>query len=268
MSLEDRRKEYRTTIDMITTPFLGSRNTDGSCFEYEIVDISRYGLQMAVSVGEGSSYLNTDDAISLHVGFEWDGTFFDRGTVIWLAKGVEKETRICGVRAEFELPFPYELWFSADTCDVQIGSSGYESGNELFFAVLNRCVAMKRRISRALFSISDPTSGRPEELRQAAHYWQVRTDQESRRLNEYLCFYFTRAATASDEPVGRAILLDELKQLLKSDIHCALSRVRGARRSSDSSVGQLRELESGIRSSYNTIVLLRACYLSYIYKTA
>jgi hypothetical protein len=266
MTLEDRRKEFRTSIEMIAIPFLGSCSTDGSCFEYKITDISRYGLQMAVSVDGETSRLNTNDTIDLHVGFGWDGVAFDQGIVIWLMDGTEKGTKVCGVKAELAPPSPYELWFSTDTCDAQIGSTGYESGNELLLAVLERCVATKDGISRALSSISDPASGRPKGLREAAYYWQIMTDQELQRLIEYSCFI--RATTASDEPIGQRAPPDELKQLLKSDVHSALTGARGIWQGPDPSVEQLRALEARIRSDYNTIVLLWACYLSYVYKTA
>jgi hypothetical protein len=265
MTFEERRKGFRTTIEMITNPLLGSRNTDWSCFEYDITDISRDGLQIAVGVDERANRLNTNEGISLHAGFGWDRPVFDQGTVIWSTDVTEENVEICGVKAEFGALSPYELWFSTDTCDVQVEDSTYDSGNEFLLSVLDRCVATKDSISRVLSSLSNPASERPKGFRQNAYYWEVRTNQEMQCLKEYSCFI--RGRLASNDTVDQTIPPGELKRLLKSDIQHILLREHGIRQGSDPSIERLREHEITIRSSYNTIILLWACYLSYVYKT-
>lgn len=265
LNIADRRRNFRSTLEMITRPLLGSRHSDWSCFEYEILDVSQYGLRIAVDIDQGPKRLGLGELLSLHVGFGWDTVMFDQGIVAWLSDETTDTAEICGIEASFSLSSSYELWFSTDICDVQIGDSKYDSGGDLFRGTLEQCVAMKKGISEVLFSISDPASGRPEALRNAARYWQAKIDEDVQRLEE--CFCIMKQGATPNETVDQVIPSDELKCLLKSDVGSILAKIEGIRQNPDPLLGKLRELETAIRSAHNTIVLLWACYLSYIYKT-
>lgn len=264
----DRRRDYRTILDVTAGLFLGSREADWFCFDYGIVDLGSYGLQIKRNrdkENEIAHWLSTNDTIFLQIGFGNDRVIFDQGIIVWIIEDDEKGVQVCGVEGRPEVRFQYNVWFSTATSDLHIDESLFNSAETLFLNIMEDCAEAKKELSVVLDSLSEPVSNMPEKIRLAAIGQGIKVRQEAERLDVY-CHQIKNGMTL-DEQITSGMSPDELLLLLKSNIYYDLSRSCNILPENLPAFRNIRQLEGAMRCGHNTIVLLRESYLSYVYKS-
>ena len=277
MGFEDRRIEYRTRIDIGTRPFIGSLERDHRDLEYHLFNISRRGLQILVSLGNGQEPLERGEMIALHLAFSSDGRYADRGGIIWTEHDRQRGLLCCGVDLALEEGSPgpgqeakararYLISLSPDTSDIVIETRAFDCASDLLSHLVEHSATIKGRLADALDALSaslKPTGCSGEDLSSLVDGLKAKAGEESVRLRTLLGRM--RTGLASGAQAGGFDLAD-LGNLMMSRAYVPLARAVPPEGPGRQFLEGIGALEEQLLINHNTLVLLWFGYLAYLYQ--
>ncbi len=270
---KERRRQYRTDIEVAPHSFLASRRADFLCFEYRLLDISRYGLKAGVvpAADVGRGHPEDGDAVALHLSLTSDGQMFDQGRIMWTEQDEKNGLRLCGLRLEEEQekgarPHDYPVALSLDTSDVVIVTTAYDSANILFLNTIERSALIKKEMARLLDDALPCFARSGKAFAALAAGMKEEMRQDADRLSA--CCETIRNGNGLEEADAEVTGPDALRALMRARLHAALTGVHGCDGEAVPVLARIEEMERQLLENYNTIALLWLGYLAYVYQTA
>lgn len=261
-------------------PFLGSRVRDWFTFEYYLLDVSRYGLQIGVLPAlDGTKKilkLKKGDTVALHLALRSDDGVFHRGKIMWTDQDKSKDLLICGLRLEAEPPGPakiitplasYAVSLSLETSDIFLETTTFDSADILFLSLIETSVKIKAHIRDAIDNVLPFLKKTGSSIEDSLVFLQRIKDtvnNDSDRLQA--CSHMIRNVPAAAREGQPAIQLDDLRVLMGSDVYSVLIQRVVPNAKKRPLLGQIMEFERQLFVNYNTISLLWLGYLAYMYQ--
>ena len=146
-SEEWRRTERRLSIDLGSTPFLGSRENGQPTFAYLVRDVSPSGVGMIVPPRHGMVPLEVGEWINFHLPFQLNKKYYNQGVVRWQQNVPKGQT--CGAHLERRVPLKYPIYVGFETGQVHfiLEEFGIQSLEALTERILEDAYYFKRGLA-------------------------------------------------------------------------------------------------------------------------
>ena len=282
METDNRRRGYRTDLDIIDLPFLGRRKGDLTPFEYQLLDVSAAGLRVRIKDNQKpqGTPLKEGDTIDLLVMLRprsEEDFLFDYGRIMWINSDDTEGGTICGLRIEeghdalTETDSPAcALSLCLETSDVSFRDMDGGSADTMLADIIEESVSIRRSILDEVDAFrAGPTGagdgdGNPGPADDLFAAFRAKEEGEISRLVS--CSGAIREGVGPECAEGDVIAYDDLCLLLRADTAGAnwgLMAPPGADRP------EMARIDSLLRRLYvnhNQVVLLKFGYLAYMYQ--
>jgi hypothetical protein len=260
MSIEERRRDQRISLDSVLLPFLGSREEDQVCFEYLPMDVSQYGLGIAIPQWVvNRERLREGDLINLNVPFELNGKTLHQGRIVWTRWDDPLQAQISGLALEKEMPPNYPLYFSLETSSIIITAGGI-SIEDLLLRVLKDSMLLKKGVAiyfKHLIPYFSRITGYPSkdfaDLKgMFLNDIKKRVTENQYKINEL--YESLRNFRINYKEIARYLNLEDLREHIESEIYIEVITFE-----SDAAMQYLlaiKELEKKLYYNYNNIVMI------------
>ena len=110
---DSRRTEPRISVDLGTTPFLGSRKNGQPSFAYLLGDVSSSGVGLIVPPQDGMVPLEIGETVNFHLPFQLDEKFYNEGLIRW--RQAVPQGQQCGANLQKRVPVRYPIYVAFET---------------------------------------------------------------------------------------------------------------------------------------------------------
>jgi PilZ domain len=113
-----RRSEPRISIDLGSTPFLGSRKNGQPSFAYLLADVSSSGVGLIVPPQNRMVPLAVGETVNFHLPFQLDQKFYNEGVVRW--QQTVPQGQQCGANLHKRVPVRYPIYVAFETGAIHL----------------------------------------------------------------------------------------------------------------------------------------------------
>jgi hypothetical protein len=144
---DPRRSEPRISIELGTTPFLGSRKNGQPSFAYLLRDVSSRGVGLIVPPQGGMVPLEVDETVNFHLPFQLDQKFYNEGVIRW--QQIVPQGQQCGANLRKRVPVRYPIYVAFETGDIRLilEEFGIPSVGDLIERILEDAFYFKKGVS-------------------------------------------------------------------------------------------------------------------------
>ncbi|WP_020585642.1 PilZ domain-containing protein [Desulfobacter curvatus] len=266
----DNRREIRRSIESIILPFLGTRETDHEPFQFLIIDISENGLKIAIPRWlVGRDILKQDELINMHIPFRLGAAEYKHGRVMWKKYYDTVPGDTYGISMENRIS-PYDpVYISLETLKIDIDFQEFDSLEDISIKLLKDMYLLKKGIlvylKHLLPYFTRITEYRGEEYKQLKDIFLAdiikRVGQNYEKL--FALYEETRKASCSLDKISKSIDLEELRELVESEINIEILKTTFKSESILPYLNAIKLLEQKQYADYNMIVMLYMKELEY-----
>lgn len=260
---QEQRIENRLAIDSIMMPFIGSRESDHSSFQYFLHDTSAKGagITMPRWLTE-RQLLHQDDLINLHLPFRRDRKTYDQGPVAWERWSDEEQAQVVGVSLSNPTPLYYPVFIELEQSAVAIDLTDFDALEDLVIKVIKDSALLKKGVEIYLGHLKPFFSRIGDRSNQ--DYTFLRTflldDAETRvKANKDRLFQLLdtlRRDARGADPLAAITDLEELRLVVESELDADLLGLALDAESVAPYIEAIKALEKKLYCNYNTIVML------------
>jgi hypothetical protein len=261
---QERRRERRLDIRSVNMPFLGTRDTDQSSFQYLILDLSKSGIGFAIPKWvvnrEG---LKKGDTINFNLPIFVQGSFYKQGNLLWTRWDNDIEAQVCGgslVRTQAPL-YPIYISLDADSVSVSLDDFAIREDN-LVYRVLKDTAFLKKGveiyIGHLVPFLSRIAKYPPEEYPQLKGFlFSDIRERVTKHFEKLEDLYMTiNAEKAVLKDLAKYIDLEDLRVIIDSEISIDIFRAVFSDENIMPYLTAIKDLEQKLFYNYNIIVLL------------
>lgn len=258
------RHEQRTVIASLVFPFLGTRELDHAFFQYLPIDISPAGLQFIIpNWVVNRDRLRNGDRVNLHVPFRFGQDIYSEGVVAWSRWDEEAGGQRCGVAMDQNVRAYYPIFIElGDSPAIGLDLQAFDTPEELLLQLLKDAILLKKGVRIYLkhlvsyFSRISIVSA--EDYRQIKTFLFEDLDKQvslNQAKLEGLCER-ARGEVNEGHGMARYVDLEELRQMMESEIHIEVLKSALATESAMPLLNAIKTLEKKQYANYNAMVML------------
>jgi hypothetical protein len=259
----DKRQEKRLEFKSLLLPFLGSRMSDHSCFEYIPMDISFKGMKIMIPNWVVSrEILKNLERIHLHLPFYFFDQSYTRGNIMWNTWDEGAQGQLYGIQMEHPENILYPLHIRSDTNSINVDLSKFTSTGRLLESLLKDAVMLKKGILIYLNHLI-PYFSRLG-VRSTQDYVQLKTvlfEDMKRQVMKNLNYMETlhdqtKADRGDEDTVLQTMNLDQLREAVRSEISMDTLEVALDTDAVIPYLSAIKTLEEKQYTNYNAMVML------------
>jgi hypothetical protein len=259
----DKRNAKRFEFELLLLPFLGSRMSDQTCFEYIPMDISSEGLKILIPNWVVSrELLKNEEWIHLHLPFRFSNHTFTRGKIKWNTWDKNLQGQSYGLQMEHPENILYAIHIRTDTRSVDVDLSEFGSSGDLLQSFIKDAVLLKKGILIYLNHLIPFFSRLGGRSRQ--DYDQLKTvlfeDMKSQVMKNlgYVEALYNQAKMSrmDSQIVLQNLNLDQLREAVRSEVSVDVLSVALDSDAVTPILGAIKTLEEKQYTNYNAIVML------------
>lgn len=266
----DKRREIRRSIQSIVLPFLGTREIDHEPFQFLIIDISESGLKIAVPRWlVGRDILKQGELINTHIPFRLGAAEYKHGRVMWKKYDDTVPGDTYGIYMENRIS-PYDpVYISLETLKIDIDFQEFDSLEDISIKLIKDMYLLKKGIlvylKHLLPYFTRITEYRGEEYKQLKDIFLSDIIKRVGQNHETLFALYeeTRKICCSLNNISKSIDLEELRELVESEINIEILKSTFESRSILPYLNAIKLLEQKQYANYNMIVMLYLKELEY-----
>jgi hypothetical protein len=144
---DSRRSEPRISVDLGSTPFLGSRKNGQPSFAYLLGDVSSSGVGLIVPPQNGMVPLEVGETINFHLPFQLDQKFYNEGVIRW--QQTVPQGQQCGAHLQKRVPVRYPIYVAFETGAIHLilEEFGIAGVGDLIDRILDDAFYFKKGVS-------------------------------------------------------------------------------------------------------------------------
>ncbi len=262
-SYDDRRKEKRLDIRSVNLPFLGTRDTDQSSFQYLILDLSKSGIGFAIpNWVVNREGLRKGDTINFNLPILIEDFYYRQGEVLWAKWDEGMAAQVYGASfVNMGLP-AYPVYISLDADSISVSLNDFAVKDNMLYRVLKDTAFLKRGveiyISHLVPFFSRIAKYPPKEYPQLKGFLLSDIRERVRdHFDKLETLYMTiKAEKPSQADIARYIDLEVLRTIIDSEIYVDIFKAAFSDDSIEPYLKAIKDLEQRLFYNYNLIVLL------------
>ena len=259
----NKRSERRIPLEMITMPFLATRDENQQSFEYLLVDVSPSGAKFVLPQWAVSrERLEMDAVINLHLSLVHEGSSFAKGKVVWRRWDETAYAELCAVSLFQKMPIHSPFAISAEHAEIVVDMESIESLPAYLARTIRDCSLLKKGVAIYLKHLipyfsrigNYPETDYPllrdtvlDEIRQ-----HVLTNHD--KLNN-LCRNFAEHCK-ENEDIPKRLNLEELRAMVDSEISADIFAATFESGKTAIYISAIKELEKKLYSNFNVAVMI------------
>lgn len=259
----DKRREHRAPLEIITLPFLATRDEDQQPFEYLLLDVSPGGARFALPKWVSSrERLETGTVINLHLTLLSEGTSCAKGKVVraWYDETIY--SNLCAVSLFQRGPTSSPFAISAENSDIVVDMENIESLPTHLARTVKDCFLLKKGVTVYLKHLIPYFSriGGYSESDYPLLKDTVLTEIRDRVLasQDSLSTLYQQLATdcLKNDDIPKYLNLEELRGLIESEISSDIFAATFESEKIAPYISAIKELEKKLYDNYNIAVLI------------
>jgi hypothetical protein len=262
-SWTNKRRERRASLDIVTMPFLATRDADQQPFEYLLVDLSHSGAQFALPQWAANrERLEVGDVVNLHLPLSGEVGCFSKGKVVRAEWDEKAYAERCAVSLFGETAGRSPFGISTETADIVADMERVESLPRSLVKLVKDCYLLKKGVAVYLKHLTPYFS----RIGGYAHkdyplLKDVLLDDILRRVvaNRDLLdnLHSDLAANCqSEEDIPKLLNLEELRSIVESEISPELFAATFESERITPYISAVKELEKKLYTNYNLLVMI------------
>lgn len=262
-SWANKRREKRVALEMITLPFLATRDEDQQPFEYILMDVSPSGAKFAIPQWVVSrERLSIDCVINMHLPLLHEGSNYTKGKVVWVERDETAFAEICAVRLFQKTSAHSPLAISAESAAIVADMENIGSLSKFLAKTLKDCFLLKKGVAIYLkhlipyFSRIGGYSETDYPLLKETVLNQIR----DRVLANHAALYNLQIRISTEyreeKELARVLNLEELRAMVESEINPDIFTATFESEKIAPYISAIKELEKKLYGNYNTAVMI------------
>lgn len=259
----NRRSERRVSLDMITLPFLATRDTDQQPFEYMLVDVSPSGAQFAIPKWAASrERLEADTIINLHLSLMSDGSSFAKGKVVWAKRDETAYSELYAISMFQKTPVFSPFAISAENAGIAVDMEKIKSLSKYLIEIIKYCFLLKKGVSiylKHLIPYFSRIGNYPE-----ADYPLLKNTVLNEIRNHVMANHDSlkrmhldlSTLCVKEDDIPRYLNLEELRSLVESEINIDIFTATFESEKTAPYISAIKELEKKLYANYNVAVMI------------
>lgn len=262
-SMTNKRKERRVPLEMVTLPFIATRDEDQQPFEYLLLDISRSGAQFALPQWVVSrDRLETGNVINLHLSLLNEGSSFAKGKVVWVRRDELAYSYLCAVSLFQKTTIHSPIAISTDNAGIVADMASIGSLPKYLEKIIQDCFLLKKGVSVYLKHLI-PYFSRIGGYSEADYPLLKETllvDIRNRVLSNHDMLYDLHrnltAQSMEEDNIPKMLNLEELRAMVESEISSDIFAATFESEKIAPYISAIKELENKLYANYNVAVMI------------
>lgn len=259
----NRRREKRVPLEMITLPFLATREDDHQSFEYVLMDVSPSGVKFAIPKWVVSRERLTAGAIvNLHLPLLHEGASLEKGEVVWTKRDETLHAELCAVSMSERRPSHSPITISVENAGIVADMERIGSLPGFLVRIIRDAFLLKKGVSiylKHLIPFFSRIGGYPEK-----EYPMLKdlllSDIQNRVLanHDALQDLQRRIAELCAEPddIPQLLDLEKFRSLIESEINPDIFTVTFESEGVRPYISSIKELEKKLYANFNMVVMV------------
>lgn len=259
----NRRSERRVPLDMITLPFLATRDVDQQPFEYMLVDVSPSGAQFAIPQWAVSrERLETGTVINLHLSLSSDGASFAKGKVVWTKWDEQAYSELCAIERFEKVPLNSPFAISVEDAHITVDVGKIESLPKHLIQLVKDCSLLKKGVSiylKHLIPYFSRIGNYPEAdypLLKDTVLYEIRNRVLGNHHSLDKLHKGLLINCMQEDDIARHLNLEELRSLIESEINIDIFTATFDAGKTVHYIAAIKELEKKLYANYNVAVMI------------
>jgi hypothetical protein len=266
----DERLEKRLEFKSLLLPFMGSRMSDHSCFEYIPMDITFKGLKIVIPNWVVSrELLKNTEWVHLHLPFYFSGRTYTRGKIMWNTWDEGVQGQLYGIQMEHPENIIYPIYIHIDTSSVNVDLSEFESTGRLLESLLKDAVMLKKGILIYLnhlipyFSRLGRRSSKDYDQLKIVLFEDMKHHLVMNLKHLEAIYEQTKADHQGRELILQTLNLDQLREAVRSEVSIDVLKVALDTDAVIPYLSAINTLEEKQYTNYNAMVMLYIHTITY-----
>lgn len=259
----NRRREQRVPLEMITLPFLATREEDQQPFEYLLVDVSPSGAQFAIPKWAVSrERLVQDTVINLHLSVLHEGSSFVKAKVVRSYFDDKLYSEVCAVSLFQKMPNHSPFSISALDAGIVADLTRLDSLPAYLSRVIKDCSLLKKGVAvylKHLIPYLSRIGGYAEAdypMLKDVVLSQIRDKVLKNHAALHTLHQEITAHCSDAKQIPRLLNLEELRALIESEIYPDVFAAAFQSESVAPYISAIKELEGKLYGNYNIAVMI------------